>query len=87
MNRFRTTTIHADSRLALIAVESLERRYEKSESGCWLHGVLKPAAVIVCNTDGAHVIGIEEGFDNIDLLIEDIPELKSMIDSLISKWN
>ena len=71
--------------MALIAVEALESRYEKSESGCWLHGVLKPVAVIVCTTDGASVFGIHEGLADIDQLIEDVPELESMIASLTSR--
>jgi hypothetical protein len=78
MKRFRATTIQSDSRLALIAVESLERRYEKSDSGCWLSAALKPVAVIVCTTDGTSVFGIEEEFADIDLLIEDVPELEKL---------
>ncbi len=82
MTRFRAKPIHNDSRLALIAVESLELRHDISESGYWLHGAVKPVAVIVCNTDGTNVLGIEEGLADIQLLIEEVPELESMIASL-----
>ncbi len=82
MKRFRTKAIYNDSKLALIAVESLECRYDESATGCWLLGNMKPVAVIVCDTGGTRVLGIEEGLDDIDLLIEDVPELEPMIASL-----
>jgi uncharacterized spore protein YtfJ len=68
--------------LALIAIESLEYRHNISEFGYWLYGALKPVAVIVCNTDGTNVLGVEEGLADIQLLIEEVPELESIIASL-----
>ncbi|MGD8802166.1 MAG: hypothetical protein PVG12_03215 [Gammaproteobacteria bacterium] len=82
MTRFRAKPILNDSRLALIAIESLEYRHNISESGYWLYGTLKPVAVIVCNTDGTNVLGVEEGLADIQLLIEEVPELESIIASL-----
>jgi uncharacterized spore protein YtfJ len=53
-----------------------------SESGYWLYAALKPVAVIVCNTDGTNVLGVEERFADIQPLIEEVPELESILASL-----
>ena len=79
MNRLRATPVYNDSRLSLIAVESIDRGLDKSESGCRLYGSIKPVAVIVCDPDGAFALGIEPGFADIDPLLEDVPGLAAMI--------
>ena len=85
MNCFRAKLLYDDSRLALIAVESLERVHDKFESGCWLHAAIRPVAVVVCDPGGTYVLGIDEGSPAIDLLIEDVPELDSMIASFAKR--
>ena len=39
-------------------------------AGCRFFGGIKPVAVIVCDPDGAFALGIEEGFGDIDSLLE-----------------
>ena len=83
--RFRAKLLYDDSRFALIAVELLECVHGKFESGCWLRGAIRPFAVVVCDTGGTHVLGIDERSAAIDVLIEDVPELDSMIVSFAKR--
>ena len=85
MNSLRATPIYTNSKLSLIAVESIERGHHKSESGCRFFGGIKPVAVIVCDRDGAFALGIEEGFADIDPLLEDVPGLAAMISASRSR--
>ena len=82
MTCLRAIPVYSDSKLSLIAVESIERRDEMSTTGCRLLGNIKPVAVIVCAADGIHALGIEEEFVAIDPLLKDVPGLEAMIASL-----
>ena len=79
MNSLRATPLYNGSSVSLIAVESIDRGLEKSGAGCRLYGSIKPVAVIVCGSDDAFALGIEEGFGDIDPLLEDVPGLAALI--------
>ncbi len=53
MGKLRTSEFFNDSKLTLIAVESVDLRYHKNNASCVLHGSIDPVAVIVRSADRA----------------------------------
>lgn len=83
--RLRAIPVYSDSKLSLIAVESIERWSDCSATGCHFLGSLKPVAVIVCAADGTYALGIDEKFVAIEPLLERVSGLEAMIASMNKK--
>jgi len=81
MLSLRATEIFHDSRLMLIAIESVVCNHSKSSSGYRLYGNIEPIAVIVCSPDGIYAFDMEAESTVIDHYRQDIPELDAMITS------
>ncbi len=79
MGKLRTSEFFNDSNLTLIAVESVDLRYHKTNSSCVLHGSIDPVAVIVRSADGTYALDMEAKPVNLDQIKEDIPELYAML--------
>lgn len=78
MGTLRASVILNDSSLMLIAVESVDLQPSKMGSGCFLHGNIKPIAVVVCGVDGIYAIDMEAKIIRFDQLRQDTPELDAM---------
>ena len=79
MGRLRTSELFNDSKLTLIAVESVDLRYHKNNTSCVLHGSINPVAVIVRSADGSYALDMEAKPVNLDQLKQDIPELYAIL--------
>lgn len=79
MSTLRASVIFSDSRLTLIAVESVDLRHSKTNTGCRLYGNIEPVAVIVCGPDGTYALDMEAKLTAFDQLRQDIPELDTII--------
>ena len=82
MGTLRASEIFNDSRLMLIAVESVDVQHCKTYIGCRMFGNIKPIAVIVCGPDGTYALDVEAKPATLDQLRQDIPEL----DAIISRY-
>ena len=79
MGTLRTSEIFNDSKLTLIAVESVDVRHSKTNAGCRLYGNIEPIAVIVCGPDTTYALDMELRPVAFDQLRRDIPELDAII--------
>ncbi len=83
MGTLRTSEIFSAPMLTLIAVESVDFRYSKTNTYCHLYGKIKTIAVIVCSPDGIYTLDIDAKPANIDQLRKDIPELDAIVAPMI----
>ena len=79
MGPLRTHEIFNDSRLMLIAVESVDFQHSKTNASCWLYGNIEPIAVIVCGPDEIYALDMDAKLIVLDQLRQDIPELDAII--------
>ncbi len=79
MGTLRTSQIFSNSRLTLIAVESIEFRHRKTNTGCQLYGSIEPIAVIVHGPDGTYAFDMAAKLVTLDQLRQNIPELDAII--------
>ena len=80
MSTLRTSVIFSDTRLTLIAVESVDIQHNKTNTGCRLYGNIEPIAVIVCGPDGSYALDMEAKLIAIEQLRQNIPELDTIIE-------
>jgi hypothetical protein len=83
MGTLRSREIFKDSRLLLIAIESVDLRHSKTNTACQLYGNIEPIAVIVCGPDATYALDIEGKPAALDQLRQNIPEL----DAIIARFN
>jgi len=83
MGTLRTREIFNDSRLMLIAVESVDFQRSKTNTSCQLYGKIEPGAIIVCSPDEIYALDMDSKLIAIDQLRQDIPGL----DAIILKWD
>lgn len=81
MTILRATEIFNDSRLMLIAIESVNCNHSTTSTSYRLYGKIEPIAVIVCGPDGIYALNMEAKFTILDQLRQDIPELDAIIAS------
>lgn len=79
MNTLRASEIFNDSRLMLIAIESVDFRYSKTNTVCRMVGNIEPIAVIVCAPDATYALDMEAKPAALEKLRQDIPELDAII--------
>jgi len=79
MGPLRTHEIFNDSRIMLIAVESVDFQRSKTNTSCWLYGNIEPIAIIVCVADEIYALDMDAKLINIDQLRQGIPELDAII--------
>ena len=79
MGKLRTSEFFNDSKLTLIAVESIDFQYHKTNASCVLHGRIDPVAVIVRSADGTYALDMEAKPVDLDQLKQDISELHAML--------
>jgi len=81
----RVREMFNDSRLTLLALESVDIQRSKTNAGCWLYGSIEPMAVIVCGPDGILALDMEAKLVALDRLMQEIPELETIIAPTIVK--
>jgi uncharacterized spore protein YtfJ len=79
MATLRTRHLFNDSRLTLIAVESVDFRRGTTSTSCQLYGQIEPIAVVVCSADRAYALDMEAKPADLDELRQAIPELDAAI--------
>ena len=79
MATFRANEIFSDSRFLLIALESVDFRYSKTETVCQLYGSVEAIAIIVCGSDKTYALDMEARLIAFDELRQNIPELDAII--------
>jgi len=79
MTGFRTRTVFADRKLAVIVVASGELRAGRTQQTCGLLGSVKPIAVVVRGVDGSHAVDMDAKALDIDQLTAQVPELRSAL--------
>ncbi len=79
MGKLRTREFFNDYKFTLIAVESVDLRYDKTNTSCVLHGSIEPVAVIVRSTDQTYALDMESKPINLDQFKQDIPELYTIL--------
>ena len=65
----------------LIAIESVELRYNGSGTGYRLYGKVGPVAVVVRDANGIYALGVGDAAIELDQLIRDVPALGALIAS------
>jgi len=81
MGTLRAREIFHDSRLSLIAVESVDVQHRKTRTNCQVYGNIEPIAVVVSGPDKTYALDMESNPTSLDLLRQDIPELNAIISS------
>lgn len=79
METLRTSEVFSDTKIKLIAVESVKTRYNRSNSGCHFYADIQPIALVVCGTDGAYALDMESMPADVDLLKQNVPELSVIV--------
>lgn len=79
MSTLRATEIFSNSILTLIAVESVDFRHGKANTGCHLYGSIEPIAVVVCSPEGTYAFDMKAEPANFDQLRQDVPELDVIV--------
>jgi len=81
MKKLRAHEIFRDSRIQLIAVESINIRTYTNDILCNLSGNFEPIAVIVCSRDGNYALDMQGNPVALEQLTKDLPELYAMLTS------
>ena len=84
METLRIREIYNDARLMLVAVECIEIRSDKTNTGYRMYGNIKPIAVVVCSTAEIYALNMEAIPIAFDQLKQEIPELDTIIASFNS---
>lgn len=79
MSILRVSEVFNNSRLMLIAVESIDFQRNRTTSGCRVYGSIEPVAVIVCGPDASYALDMEAKPAAIDQLRHDVPGLGATI--------
>lgn len=79
MSTVRAIEIFKDSRVTLIALESVDFRHHQTNSNCQLHGNIKPVAVIVCGSDRSYALDMEGKPVKLDQLRQDVSGLDTIV--------
>lgn len=79
MVTLRASEIFSDSRLTLIAVESVDFQHTKTNTGYRVYGNIEPIVLIVCGPDGTYALDMEAKLVTFDQLKQNIPELETLI--------
>lgn len=79
MEKLRASEIFRDSGFSLIAVDSVEFRFNKANTLFYLSGNIEPIALIVCTPGETYALDMEAKPIAFDQLRQNIPELDGMI--------
>lgn len=86
MGTLRTSEIFNDSRLRIIAIESVDFRHNKTNAGYRMHGTIEPIAIVICGPDATYALDMKANPVNFDQLREELPELDTMIAPSDNTW-
>ena len=78
MATLRVSEIFSDSRLTLIAVESVDFQHNKMNTGCQLYGNIEPVIVIVCGPDRTYALDMEAKLVDLGQLKQNISGLDTL---------
>lgn len=81
MATLRANEIFNDFGFKLIAVESVDLRHSKTNSGCRLYGNIEPIVLIVSGPDGTYALDMEAKLTAFEQLRQNIPELDTIMAS------
>lgn len=79
MDRSRGIEIYRDTGCKLIAVQTADLQRGANDNGYYLHGTMKPVAVIVCSRDGMCALDMNAEPVALERLLHDVPGLDSLI--------
>lgn len=79
MTTLRASEIFNDSRLRLIAIESVDFRSSKTTTLCQMFGKIEPIALVVCGRDAAYALDMEARPATLEHLRRDVPGLDAML--------
>ena len=79
MDSLRSSEIYRDAGCKLITVQAVELQQGANDAGCYLHGSMKPVAVIVCSRDGIYALDMNAEPVALERLLHDVPGLDSLI--------
>ncbi len=85
MKTLRAIEIYKDTKLTLIAIESVDYQQSKTNMGWRLFGKIEPTAVIVCGTDTTYALDMESNPADFGYLKQEIPELDAIIAPFIKQ--
>ena len=75
MTRLRSREIYRDSKVTLIAVESIGFHPSKTTFGIHLSGTIEPIAVIVSGPDGTYGLGMDGHTLDLDQFRRDVLDI------------
>ena len=81
MATLRARAVFTDSRHKIVAIESVDFQYKKTNTHSRMFGYLKPIAIIVYSPDALYAVDMEAQPVALEQLRQDIPELDIMITS------
>ncbi len=70
------------TRTDIIPIEMVSVGNVAVKQGCWMYGFKKPVAIIVCDTNGARVLDIQEEQWSLTEFISRVPGLESALAQL-----
>jgi hypothetical protein len=79
MGTLRASEIFYGTRRRLIAIESVDFGYDKTDAVCRMQGKIEPVALIVCTPDTCYALDMQARPAAVDPLRQAIPELDAMI--------
>jgi len=81
MRTLRSSEIFNDSKLTLIAIESVDFQHSRTNAVCHLYGSVEPLAIVVCSQDGTYALDMEARPADFEQLRQDMPELDAIVAS------
>jgi len=79
MDRLRGSEIYRDAGCRLIAVQTVELQHGANDTGYYLHGNMRPVAVVVCSRDGMYALDMNAEPVALERLLHDVPGLDSLL--------
>lgn len=79
MATLRASEISYDSRLRLIAIESVDFRSSNTGTLCQVFAKIEPIALVVCGRDAAYALDMEARPAVLEHLRRDVPGLDAML--------
>jgi hypothetical protein len=79
VDSLRARQVFSNARIALIAIESVDFQYDKTDFVYQLFGNKKPIAIVVCSPDKTDALDMEGRPLSVEQLRQNIPELAALI--------
>lgn len=79
MDKVRATVIFNDASVKLIAIESINWKYVKTDMGCRIFANMEPIAVIVCHRRGVYAMDMSAQPMVLEQLKRDVPGLARIL--------